>query len=145
MCLRSAISIAVMTRHTALIYNWWSLYMWCLIPERHAEAFTSRPLLLFSIGKQTHHAGQTELKLTGLHAQWKWMKDRLQQMACWLKQVQQTAKQLDGTTTWHIILSRIFSKSLQGRQLASPYSRCFLSLMPHLGSFNIRSIFACST
>jgi hypothetical protein len=110
----------IMARHTALIYNWWSLYVRALIPERHAEAITSRPLLLYAVGRQTHHAGQTVLKLTGFHAHWKGIQDRLQQMAAWLSQLRQTAEQLDWQTTWRVILSRIFSQFLQGRLLAAP-------------------------
>lgn len=110
----------IMARHTALIYNWWSLYVRFLIPERHAEAITSRPLLLYTIGQQTHHAGQTLLTLTSLHGQWKYVQDRLKQMTTWLSQLRETAEQLDWKTKWRIILSQIFVKFLQGRLLAAP-------------------------
>ncbi len=43
----------IMARIIALIYNWWSLYVRLAIPERHAEAITSRPLLLYGVGQQT--------------------------------------------------------------------------------------------
>jgi hypothetical protein len=110
----------IMARHTALIYNWWSLYVRGLIPERHAEAITSRPLLLYSIGKQIHHAGQTVLKLTCLHAHWKFIQDRLRELTAWLNQLRQTAEQLDWNTRWRIILSRIFAHSLKEKLLAAP-------------------------
>jgi hypothetical protein len=35
----------------ALVYNWWSLFTRLAIPEKHAEAITSRPLLLNAVGK----------------------------------------------------------------------------------------------
>src|SRR6202521_2942844 len=34
----------VMARTTALIYNWWTIFMRLEIPEKHAEAIPSRPL-----------------------------------------------------------------------------------------------------
>jgi hypothetical protein len=45
----------VIARMAALVYNWWSLFVRLAIPERHAEAITSRPLLLYAVGKQTWH------------------------------------------------------------------------------------------
>nr|MDQ2898763.1 transposase [Acidobacteriota bacterium] len=36
----------IMARLTALIYNWWTIFMRLGIPDRHAEAITSRPLAL---------------------------------------------------------------------------------------------------
>ena len=38
------------------------------IPDKHAEAITSRPLLLNAVGKQTTHSGQTTVTVTSLHA-----------------------------------------------------------------------------
>ena len=58
----------IMARNTALIYNWWSLFVRLAIPQRHAEAITSRPLLLQAVGKQTEHAGQKRLTITSTHA-----------------------------------------------------------------------------
>ena len=48
----------VMARIIALVYNWWSLYVRLATPERHAEAITSRPLLLYGVGQQTRHGGK---------------------------------------------------------------------------------------
>lgn len=58
----------LMARQIALLYNWWSLFVRLAIPRRHAEALTSRPLLLTAVGKQTWHQGQTRLTLTSTHA-----------------------------------------------------------------------------
>jgi hypothetical protein len=41
----------IMARTIALVYNWWSLFTRLAIPEKHAEAITSRPLLLNAVGK----------------------------------------------------------------------------------------------
>ena len=57
-----------MARVTALIYNWWSLFVRLADPDRHTEAVTSRPLMLYAIGKQTRHAGQSRLTISSPHA-----------------------------------------------------------------------------
>jgi len=57
----------IMARNTALLYNWWSLFVRLTIPERHAEAITSRPLLLEAVGRQTRHGRQTHLMITSAH------------------------------------------------------------------------------
>jgi hypothetical protein len=59
----------IMARIIALVYNWWSLFVRLAIPERHAEAITSRPLLLYGVGKQTVHGGQKKITITSIHAQ----------------------------------------------------------------------------
>ncbi len=40
-----------MAKITALIYNWWSLFVRLANPDQHTEAITSRPLILYAIGK----------------------------------------------------------------------------------------------
>jgi hypothetical protein len=42
-----------------LVYNWWSLFVRLAQPDKHAEAITSRPLLLHGVARQTKYAGQT--------------------------------------------------------------------------------------
>ncbi len=48
----------VMARITALVYNWWTIYMRLGIPDKHAEAITSRPLALHGIARRTRHSNQ---------------------------------------------------------------------------------------
>src|SRR5437879_847888 len=38
----------IMARITALIYNWWTIFMRLGIPDKHVEAVTSRPLGLIA-------------------------------------------------------------------------------------------------
>ena len=57
-----------MARIVALIYNWWTLYARLVNPDKHAEAITSRPLLLHAIAKQTSHGNQTTVTITSTHA-----------------------------------------------------------------------------
>jgi len=110
----------IMARIIALIYNWWSLYVRLAIPERHAEAITSRPLLLYGVGQQTFHGGQTTLTITPMHAQSDIAQCLLTSLNAFLSEVKSTARQLDWTERWRTILSRIFTKILGGRPLASP-------------------------
>ena len=110
----------IMARMIALTYNWWSLFVRLAIPERHAEAITSRPLLLHAIGQQTHHSGQTTLIITPMHGQGKTAQQLLTVLNAFLSEVKATARQLDWKERWHTILSRIFIKILGGRPLASP-------------------------
>jgi hypothetical protein len=110
----------IMARFIALIYNWWSLYVRLAIPERHAEAITSRPLLLYGVGQQTRHGGQTMLTITPMHAEARTAQQLLTALNAFLLDVKSTARQLDWNERWWTILSRIFTKMLGGRPLASP-------------------------
>jgi hypothetical protein len=110
----------IMARLIALIYNWWSLYVRLAIPDRHAEAITSRPLLLYGVGQQTHHGGQTTLTITPMHAQAHTAQHLLTTLNTFLSEVKVTARQLDWTERWRTILSRIFTQMLGGRPLVSP-------------------------
>ncbi|MEW5942056.1 MAG: transposase [Chloroflexota bacterium] len=110
----------IMARIIALVYNWWSLYVRLAIPERHAEAITSRPLLLYGVGQQTRHGGQTTLTITPMHAQAHMAQRVLMSLNAFLSEMKATARQLDWTERWRTILSRIFTKILGGRPLASP-------------------------
>ncbi|HEO71302.1 MAG TPA: transposase [Candidatus Hydrogenedentes bacterium] len=110
----------IMARLIGLIYNWWSLYVRLAIPERHAEAITSRPLLLYGVGHQTCHGGQTTLTITPMHAEAHRAQELLTKLNSFLCEVKATARQLDWTERWRTILARVFTKILAGRPLASP-------------------------
>src|SRR5215470_5441476 len=58
----------VMARITALIYNWWTIFMRLGIPDKHAEATTSRPLALHGIARRTRHSNQTTVEVTSTHS-----------------------------------------------------------------------------
>lgn len=110
----------IMARLVALAYNWWSLFVRLAIPDHHAEAITSRPLLLHAIGQQTQHSGQTTITITSMHGQGKTVQQLLTALNAFLSEVKATAGQLTWKQLWHTILSRIFIKILGGRSLASP-------------------------
>ena len=51
-----------------LAYNWWSPFVRLAHPGARLEAMTSRPLLLFRIGRLTSHAGEVQLSIMPMHA-----------------------------------------------------------------------------
>jgi len=110
----------IMARSIALIYNWWSLFTRLAIPEKHAEAITSRPLLLNAVGRQTTHGGQTTVTLTSLHAQAPKMQAALGTISSFLATIRNAAEQLSFPQRWLLILSRIFRIFLKGRPLRHP-------------------------
>lgn len=109
-----------MARITALIYNWWSLFVRLAHPEQHTEAVTSRPLMLYAIGKQTRHAGQTRLTISSSHAESGKVEQRYRWMAALFKELRSTAEQLTAIQRWCRILSLALVKYLRGRQLHPP-------------------------
>jgi hypothetical protein len=110
----------IMARIIALVYNWWSLFTRLAIPEKHAEAITSRPLLLNAVGKQTTHGGQTTVTVTSMHAKAPQMRSALQAISSFLATIRNAAEQLTYPQRWLLILSRIFSRFLKGRILGQP-------------------------
>lgn len=109
----------IVARATALIYNWWSLFVRLAIPNRHAEAITSRPLLLHAIGKKTEHGGQTTVTITSTHAKTSTVQKILRSLANFLKKIR-TAEQLSWEEKWRRILSRVFVYFLRGKLLRPP-------------------------
>jgi len=110
----------IMARHIALIYNWWSLFARLAIPDRHAEALTSRPLLLTSVGKQTSHSGQRRLTITSAHGKIEPIRRALVRLTKFLRFVRSNAEQLDWAGRWRMILSRVFVQFLRDRPLREP-------------------------
>ena len=103
----------VMARIVAQVYNWWSLYAGLALPDRHAEAITSRPLLLHAVGKQVRHAGKTVLFLTSMHAQARMMERCLRAVGAFLEHIRSTARQLTWDERWRLILDRVFARFLR--------------------------------
>lgn len=111
----------IMTRMTALIYNWWSFFVQLADSDsdQRREAITSRPFLLYGIGRMTKHAGQTTITITpnhGKHEHAKSMQARARAVINWIKQY---AQQLNIEERWRLMLSLIYHKILKGRLLGS--------------------------
>lgn len=111
---------SMMARVIALIYNWWTLFVRLINPNKHTEALTSRPLLLHAVGKQTSHANKTTLVISSIHGEAKQIQQRLAKLSCFFKRLQSSAEQLTSIERWYRILSAAFVKYLKGRILKPP-------------------------
>jgi hypothetical protein len=110
----------LMARIVALIYNWWTLFVRLADPSQHTEAITSRPLLLYSVGRQTRHANQTTITITSTHGKAGHVRRMLAEIVTFFKSLRPIAEQLSDLQRWHRILSRALVKYLKGRQLGPP-------------------------
>ena len=109
----------LMARITALVYNWWSVFMRLGIPDKHAEAITSRPLALHGIARRTRHGNQTKVEVTSTHSQASAIAIALRKVSGFLQRIKATAEQLSQTTRWRLILSAAFQYFLRGKVLGS--------------------------
>ena len=105
----------IMARITALVYNWWNIFMRLGIPEKHAEAITSRPLALHGIARRIRHSNQTTVEVTSTHAKAGLIAEVLTKVSAFLKRIKETAEQLD--SRWRLILSAAFQQFLRGKVL----------------------------
>jgi hypothetical protein len=109
----------IMGRIIALVYNWWTIFMRLGIPERHAEAITSRPLALHGIARQTRHGNQTTVEITSTHAKASQIAGILTKVSGFLKRIKTTAEQLTQRERWKLILSAAFRQFLGGKVIGS--------------------------
>lgn len=65
-----------------------------ITPKARLEAFTSRPFLLYAIGRKSNHAGQTHLAITSLHAVRAWAKSCFSRIHAILEAIRHTVAQL---------------------------------------------------
>jgi len=102
----------IVSRLVALVYNWWLLFARLIIPDKHHEAITSRPLMLQSVGRKTTHAGQTIVTVTSTHAKAAGVQAAMQELARFFKELSRTAEQLGVTNRMTLIVQRAFCKLL---------------------------------
>jgi len=110
----------IMGRIIALVYNWWTIFMRLGIPDKHAEAITSRPLALHGIARQTRHGNQTTVEITSTHAKASQIAEILTKVSGFLKRIKTTAEQLTQRERWKLILSAAFRQFLGGQIIGSP-------------------------
>ena len=110
-----------MARITALIYNWWTIFMRLGIPDKHAEAITSRPLAMNGIARQTTHANQTTVEITSTHAKAAIIGEALINVSRFLKHISNTAEQFARPARWSLILSAAFRFFLKGKVLGNTF------------------------
>jgi hypothetical protein len=109
----------IMGRIIALVYNWWTIFMRLGIPDKHAEAITSRPLALHGIARQTRHGNQTTVEITSTHSKASQIAEILTNVSRFLKQIKTTAEQLTQRHRWKLILSAAFRQFLGGKVIGS--------------------------
>ena len=79
-------------------------------PHKYFEAISSRPLLLHGVATQTHHAGQTRLTITRLHAKQADIQAVVTNLAGFLSALKATAEQWTDAERLRAILTRAFAK-----------------------------------
>ena len=84
-----------------------------LIRERPREAVTSRPLLLFAVGRVVETGRQLTLRLTSTHAQAARAQRLLTGLSLLLSGLQNTAEQLSPVACWERIWARILEPWLR--------------------------------
>ena len=109
----------IMGRIIALVYNWWTIFMRLGIPDKHAEAITSRPLALHGIARQTRHGNQTTVEITSTHAKAAQIAEILTKVSGFLKRIKTSAEQLTQRERWKLILSAAFRYFLGGKVIGS--------------------------
>lgn len=107
----------IMARLIAQIYNWWTLFARWINPEKHAEAITSRPLMLYGVARETNHAGQKTIKITPMHGKSKENSEKVSFISSILTKIKGVAEHFSPIEIWKRVLSMIFIKFLKGRVL----------------------------
>jgi hypothetical protein len=102
-------SCRFISRITALVYNWWTLFVRLAIPECHREAITSRPLLLSSVGRMTESGRQKTIRITSQHNEQGRQKEAWRRVSDFFTLLKAIAPQLTRVECW----TRILRKSME--------------------------------
>lgn len=107
----------IIARLIALIYNWWNIFTRLAQPSKHMEAITSRPLLLYAVGRIVSTGRRKIIHLTSTHSKSNKIQCALTRIGTFLNRLNRTAEQLSVEARWAIILSAAFVKWLHGKIL----------------------------
>lgn len=107
----------IMVRINAQIYNWWTLFVRWINPEKHAEAITSRPLMLYGVAVESNHAGQKTIRITPMHGKAKENSEKVSFISSILNKIKSVAERFSPSEIWKRVLSMIFVKFLKGKIL----------------------------
>jgi hypothetical protein len=102
------------------VHNWWPLFVRPAEPDKHFEAIVSRPLPLHGVGKQTRHAAQKALTVTGTHGRAAYVRAAYERVCAFFNGLKAIAPQLAPLQCWCRILSEAMKKYLQGALLNPP-------------------------
>ncbi len=94
----------------AQIFNWWSLYSRLALPDKHAEATTSRPLFLQGVAPRTERGAQAKLTMTSNHGKAGAVMPTLSGISDLLKEFRKSAEQFAQGERWRLLLRLIFKK-----------------------------------
>jgi hypothetical protein len=109
-----------MARITALVSDWWSLFVRLIDTTTPREAITSRPLLMDGVARATCHAGRTTLAITSAHGRHPGIRQAFSEVAAFLAKLRQNAPQLTAVERWCRILARALIPYLYGRTPSPP-------------------------
>lgn len=107
----------IMVRVIAQVYNWWTLFVRWVEPGRHAEAVTSRPLMLYGVATEIQHGRQTTLRITSMHGKVEEVCKKMCLISSILHKIKRCAEQFSPLVIWRGVLSVIFAKFLKGKIL----------------------------
>ncbi len=110
----------VMARLTALVCNWWNVFVRLAEPTAHKEALTSRPEILQVIATRITHGGKKILRFCSLHENASFVKRAFERLHRVFSGIEAIAGQLDRPTVWAIQLSVAFYAWLRGKVLKVP-------------------------
>ena len=110
----------LMARLTALVCNWWNVFVRIAEPAEHMEAITSRPELLYVIAMVITHGGKKVLRLCSHHENAPHVKRAFDRLHRVFTRIASIAGQLAPPTVWAIHLSVAFSAWLRGKVLPVP-------------------------
>jgi hypothetical protein len=95
-------------RMTALIYNWWSIFVRIADPDHHREAITTRPAMLHSVVRLTTSAGQRTLTVTSTNGDKNAISTFFGRLGAWLSTFMANAEQWTPPKRWEALLKAIF-------------------------------------
>ena len=107
----------IMARIIAQIYNWWTLFARWINPDKHAEAVTSRPLMLYGVARENIHARQRTIRITPMHGKGRENSEKIGIISSILNKIKAVAERFSSLEIWKRVLSLIFIKFLKGRIL----------------------------
>jgi len=110
----------VMARLTALVCNWWNVFVRIAEPTEHMEAITSRPEMLNLIAAEISHGGKKVLRFCSHHENASVVKRAFARLHKVFSCLEATAGQLDRATVWVVQLSVAFYAWLRGKMLRMP-------------------------
>lgn len=105
----------ITARMTALVYDWWSLFVRLIDPMTPREAITSRPRLMTGVARATRHSGQTSLLITSSHGEAVGIQEAFATVTRFLRGLTRNAPQLSPPERWCRILARALMPYLHGR------------------------------